>query len=62
MSQIITCPAGLVRTSTVSRTLITPGCRSVRSFLRAFFARGRRDRLAVISNEKMLQLDPSSYY
>lgn len=48
-------------TSTVSSTLITPGCRSVRSFLRAFLARGRRERLVVMSKEKMLQFDPSSW-
>lgn len=52
--------AALSITSTVSSTLITPGCRKVRSFLRAFFARGKRARLAVMSKEKMLQLDPSS--
>lgn len=48
-------------TSTASRTLITPGCRSVRSFFRAFLARGSWDRFAVMSKEKMLQLEPSSY-
>lgn len=49
-----------VRTSTVSRTLITPGCRRVRSFFRAFLARGRVDLFAAMSKEKMLQLLPSS--
>lgn len=49
-------------TSTVSSTLITPGCRKVRSFFRAFFARGNRARLAVMSKENMLQFDPSSYW
>ena len=41
---------------------MTPGCRRVRSFLRAFLASGRRDLLllAVMSKEKMLQLEPSS--
>jgi hypothetical protein len=47
-------------TSTVSKTLITPGCLKVRSFLAAFRARGRRDLLALMSNENMLQLEPSS--
>lgn len=49
-------------TSTVSSTLMTPGCRNVRSFLSAFFARGSRLFFAVLSNENMLQLEPSSYY
>jgi hypothetical protein len=48
------------RTSAVSNTLMTPGCRSVRSFFRAFLARGRADRLAETSKEKMLQFEPSS--
>lgn len=48
-------------TSTVSKTLMTPGCRSVRSFLRAFLASGRAARFAVMSKENMLQLEPSSY-
>jgi hypothetical protein len=52
---------GLVRTSTVSKTLITPGWRRVLNFLRAFLARGSRDLFAVMSKEKMLQVDPSSY-
>lgn len=39
---------------------MTPGCRSVRSFLRAFLARGSADRLAGMSKEKMLQSEPSS--
>lgn len=47
-------------TSTVSNTFITPGCLIVRSFLTAFRASGRADRLAVMSKEKMLQSDPSS--
>jgi hypothetical protein len=47
-------------TSAVSRTLITPGWRKVRSFFRAFRARGSRDLLAPISKENILQLDPSS--
>lgn len=47
-------------TSTVSKTLMTPGCRSVRSFFRAFFARGSWYLLAVMSKEKMLQFEPSS--
>lgn len=50
-----------LRTSTVSKTLITPGCLRVRSFRTAFFASGRRDLLATASNEKMLQAEPSSY-
>ena len=49
------------RTSTVSSTLITPGCRNVRSFLSAFRARGRRALLAFMSNENILQFEPSSY-
>lgn len=52
--------SSIVGTSTVSSTLITPGCRKVRSFLRAFLARGSRDLLAVISKENMLQFEPSS--
>ena len=48
-------------TSMVSITLIMPGCRSVLSFLTAFLAKGRRDLLALMSMEKMLQLEPSSY-
>lgn len=40
---------------------MTPGCRSVLNFLTAFLARGSAERLAVMSNEKMLQLEPSSY-
>ena len=40
---------------------MTPGCRSVRSFLRAFLARGSADRLVEMSKEKMLQSEPSSY-
>lgn len=40
---------------------MTPGCRRVLSFLSAFLASGRRDLLDVISKEKMLQLDPSSW-
>jgi len=48
-------------TSTVSSTFITPGWRNVRSFLTAFRASGRRDLLALISKENMLQFDPSSY-
>lgn len=51
----------LLHTSTVSSTFITPGCLSVRSFLTAFRARGSRDLLALMSKEKMLQLEPSSY-
>jgi hypothetical protein len=47
-------------TSTVSSSLTTPGYRSVRSFLRAFLARGSRALLAVMSKEKILQLEPSS--
>lgn len=47
-------------TSTVSSTLMTPGCRSVLSFFKAFLARGRRDLLAAMSNVKMLQSEPSS--
>ena len=49
------------RTSTVSSTFITPGWRSVRSFLSAFLAIGKRDLFAVTSKENMLQFDPSSY-
>ncbi len=48
------------RTSTVSSTLTTPGCRSVRSFFSAFLARGSRALLAATSNENMLQFEPSS--
>jgi hypothetical protein len=48
-------------TSTVSSTLITPGCRNVRSFFTAFLAIGRRDLFAVTSKENILQFDPSSY-
>ena len=40
-------------TSTVSNTLMTPGWRKVRSFRSAFRARGRAERFAVISKEKM---------
>lgn len=40
---------------------MTPGCRNVRSFLSAFFASGSWLFFAVMSNEKMLQFDPSSY-
>lgn len=40
---------------------MTPGCRNVRSFLRAFRASGRRTLSAVTSKEKMLQADPSSW-
>jgi hypothetical protein len=47
-------------TSTVSRTLMTPGCRSVRSFRSAFFASGSRLLFAALSKAKMLQFDPSS--
>jgi hypothetical protein len=47
-------------TSTVSSTLITPGCRNVRSFFTAFLAIGRRDLFAVTSKENILQFDPSS--
>lgn len=47
-------------TSTVSNTLMTPGCRSVRSFFSAFFARDSCDLWAVMSKENMLQFDPSS--
>lgn len=51
------------RTSTASSIFITPGCRSVRSFLRAFLASGNRDLvLGLISKEKMLQLEPSSFW
>lgn len=49
------------RTSTVSKTLMTPGCRSVRSFFKEFLASGSRALLAGISKEKMLQLEPSSW-
>lgn len=45
----------------VSKTLITPGCRNVLDLRTAFFARGRRDLFAWISNAKTLQIDPSSY-
>jgi hypothetical protein len=48
-------------TSTVSRTLITPGWRSVLSLRRALRASGRRDLLVVISKEKTLHFEPSSY-
>lgn len=49
-----------IPTSTVSKTLITPGCRRVRSLRRAFRARGRRDLFAVMSKEKTLHFEPSS--
>lgn len=39
---------------------MTPGCRRVLIFLRAFLARGSRDLLAAMSKEKTLQLEPSS--
>lgn len=44
----------------VSKTLITPGCRNVLDLRTAFFARGRRDLFALISNTKTLQAEPSS--
>jgi hypothetical protein len=47
-------------TSTVSKTLIMPGCRRVRNLRKAFFASGRRDLAVVTSNEKMLHGDESS--
>src|SRR6266568_1125758 len=50
-----------IHTSTVSRTLITPGWRIVRNLRRAFRANGSRDLFAVISKENMLHLEPSSY-
>ena len=53
------CPP--IRTSTVSRTLITPGWRRVRSFLTAFLASGSRALFAVTSKENILQFEPSSY-
>lgn len=40
---------------------MTPGCRKVRSFLRAFFAKGRRPLLAGMLIENMLQSEPSSW-
>lgn len=40
---------------------MTPGWRIVRNFLSAFFARGSRPLLAGMSNEKMLQFEPSSW-
>lgn len=49
-------------TSTVSSTLTMPGCLRVLNFLRAFFARGRCDRCAATSKEKILHLEPSSCY
>ena len=49
-----------VSVSTLSKTLITPGCRKVRSFLTAFRASVRRDLFAITSKEKILQLEPSS--
>lgn len=48
------------RTSIVSRTLMTPGCRNVRDFRTAFRARGRRDLLVAMSKVKMLHEEPSS--
>jgi len=39
---------------------MTPGWRMVRNFLRAFLARGRADRFDMMSNEKILQSEPSS--
>lgn len=52
--------AAAAPTSIVSNTLTTPGCRSVLNFLSAFFASWRRDRLALMSKEKILHLEPSS--
>ena len=48
-------------TSTVSSTLMIPGCLNVFNFLTAFFASGSLDLLAVISKVSMLQFEPSSY-
>jgi hypothetical protein len=47
-------------TSIVSNTLTTPGWRNVLSFLSAFFAKGRRERFALMSKEKMLHFELSS--
>jgi hypothetical protein len=47
-------------TSTVSKTLITPGCRRVRSFRSAFFASCNLDFPALTSKEKTLHFEPSS--
>lgn len=52
------CPS--IPTSTVSKTLITPGCRSVRNLRRALRARGRRDLFAYMSKENTLHFEPSS--
>ena len=51
----------LQRTSIVSSTLMTPGCRKVLNFRRAFFARGCRPLLLTLSKVKTLQGFPSSY-
>jgi hypothetical protein len=61
---MISCQTGVPGakyTSIVSRTLITPGCRNVLDLRTAFFARGRRDLFALMSNAKTLQAEPSSY-
>jgi hypothetical protein len=50
----------VIPTSTVSNTLITPGCRSVLNLRSAFFARGRCDLFAFMSKLNMLHLEPSS--
>lgn len=47
-------------TSTVSYTLITPGCLNVRSFRTAFRASGKRGLFARESKVNMLHLEPSS--
>lgn len=52
------CPS--IPTSTVSKTLITPGCLRVRNLRRALRARGRRDLLADMSKENTLHLEASS--
>ena len=44
----------------MSSTFIIPGCRSVRNLRSAFLAKGRRDRFALISKEKMLHFELSS--
>lgn len=47
-------------TSTVSNTLIMPGCLRVLSLRTAFLAKGNRDLLAAMSKLKILQFEVSS--
>lgn len=61
LNVLVRAEEGALYTSTVSNTFMTPGWRMVRIFFSAFLARGRRPLLAVISKEKILQLELSSY-